>query len=80
MALRDLGNAGRTRSSPDAEKRKKNVERTIASIELAYKLGIPTIRVNTGTWGTSKDFNELMKNRGSKNPCRATPTRTPIPG
>jgi sugar phosphate isomerase/epimerase len=30
----------------------------------AYDLGIPTIRVNTGRWGTSKNFDELMKNRG----------------
>jgi len=40
------------------------VAKTIASIELAYKLGIPTIRVNTGHWGTSGSFDELMKNRG----------------
>lgn len=50
--------------SPDAEKRQKNIEITIASLELAYRLGIPTIRINTGRWGTSKDFDELMKNRG----------------
>ncbi len=50
--------------SPDPDFRKKNVEHTLRCIEIAYKLGIPTIRVNTGRWGTSKDFNELMKNRG----------------
>ena len=50
--------------SPDAEERRKNVESTNASIELAYKLGIPTIRVNTGRWGTSRDFDELMANKG----------------
>ena len=50
--------------SPKADERQANVKKTIASIELAYKLGIPTIRVNTGRWGTSKNFNELMKNRG----------------
>ena len=50
--------------SPQAEDRKANVAETIASIELAYKLGIPTIRVNTGRWGTSRSFDELMKNRG----------------
>ncbi len=50
--------------SPDAESRKKNIEKTKHFIELAYKLGIPTIRVNTGRWGTSKNFNELMKNKG----------------
>ena len=41
-----------------------NVEHTIHCIELAYQLGIPTMRVNTGGWGTAKDFTELMRNRG----------------
>ena len=50
--------------SPDKEKRQKNIDHTLKCIELAYKLGIPTMRVNTGRWGTSKDFDELMKNRG----------------
>jgi len=50
--------------SPKADERTANVTKTVASIELAYKLGIPTIRVNTGRWGTSRNFNELMKNRG----------------
>ena len=27
-------------------------------------MGIPTMRVNTGRWGTSQSFDELMKNRG----------------
>jgi len=50
--------------SPKEEERKKNIDHTIHCIELAYALGIPTMRVNTGRWGTSKDFDELMKNRG----------------
>ena len=54
--------------SPDAEKRRRNVEKTVASIELAYELGIPTIRVNTGRWGTTASFDELMKNRGVEPP------------
>jgi sugar phosphate isomerase/epimerase len=54
--------------SPDAERRSENVKKTIASIELAYKLGIPTIRVNTGRWGTSGSFDELMENRGIEPP------------
>ncbi len=54
--------------SPDKEDRQKNIEKTIASIELAYKLGIPTMRVNTGRWRTSKDFDELMVNRGIEPP------------
>jgi len=54
--------------SPDAAKRRKNIDLTIGQIELAYKLGIPTIRINTGTWGTSRNFDELMKNRGVEKP------------
>jgi len=50
--------------SPDPEVRKENVEHTIRCIELAYALGIPTIRVNTGRWGTSGDFDTLMANKG----------------
>lgn len=49
---------------PDERRRQENIEQTLRSIELAYRLGIPTMRVNTGRWGTSKDFDELMKNRG----------------
>jgi len=54
--------------SPDETARQKNIDHTIRCIELAYQLGIPTIRVNTGTWGTSKNFDELMKNRGIESP------------
>ncbi len=50
--------------NPDASERKKNTQKTINSIEIAYKLGIPTMRVNTGRWGTSGNFDELMANRG----------------
>lgn len=49
---------------PDAEERRRNVEHTLHCIEVAYRLGIPTMRVNTGRWNTSKNFDELMKNRG----------------
>jgi sugar phosphate isomerase/epimerase len=54
--------------SPDGAKRQKNIDHTIKCIELAYKLGIPLIRLNTGTWGTSRNFDELMKNRGIEPP------------
>lgn len=49
---------------PDKEYRDKNIKLTIEQIETAYKLGIPTIRVNTGRWGTSKNFETLMDNKG----------------
>jgi L-ribulose-5-phosphate 3-epimerase len=54
--------------SPKAAERKKNIDHTVRCIELAYQLGIPTMRVNTGTWRTSKNFDELMKNRGIEPP------------
>ena len=54
--------------TPDAEKRLFNIDRTIAQIEIAADLGIPVVRVNTGTWGTSKDFDDLMANRGIESP------------
>ncbi len=50
--------------SPDKDVRQKNIELTKSFIEIAYQLGIPSIRVNTGRWGTSKNFDELMKNKG----------------
>lgn len=54
--------------SPDRHDRKENIDRTIGQIELAYKLGIPTMRVNTGRWGTSDSFDHLMANRGIEPP------------
>lgn len=54
--------------SPDKEKRQRNIDETIRYIRLAYEMGIPTMRVNTGTWGTSKDFDDLMANRGIEKP------------
>ena len=50
--------------NPGQDYRKENIEKTIHQIELAYKLGIPTMRLNTGRWGTSKSFDDLMANRG----------------
>jgi sugar phosphate isomerase/epimerase len=50
--------------NPSKEFRQKNIDHTIKCIELAYKLGIPTLRVNTGRWRTTKSFDELMANRG----------------
>ena len=60
---------------PDPAFREKNVADTNHQIELAYKMGIPTMRVNTGTWGTSKDFNELMKIVASSHQFPASPKK-----
>jgi sugar phosphate isomerase/epimerase len=54
--------------SLDKDMRRKNIDHTVACIELAYKLGIPCMRLNTGRWGTSKTFEDLMKNRGIEPP------------
>ncbi len=50
--------------TPDKEELKKNVDHTIHCIQLATKMGIPCLRLNTGRWNTIKSFDELMKNRG----------------
>jgi sugar phosphate isomerase/epimerase len=50
--------------SPDPDVRQKNIAHTIHCLELAYAMGIPTMRVNTGRWGTTKSFDELMANKG----------------
>jgi L-ribulose-5-phosphate 3-epimerase len=47
---------------PDKAERQRNVDKTIDMIEEAYRLGIPTLRINTGRWGTSGSFDELMAN------------------
>lgn len=54
--------------TPDREQRKQNIDRTIGQLEIAYSLGIPTMRVNTGRWGTSGSFDALMKARGIEKP------------
>lgn len=50
--------------SPSKEIRQKNIDKTIKCMEMAYAMGIPTIRVNTGRWGTTKSFDKLMENKG----------------
>ena len=49
---------------PKKKDRQKNIDHTILCIEQAYALGIPTLRINTGRWGTTKSFDALMANRG----------------
>ncbi len=49
--------------NPDPAVVAENVEHTKKCIEIAYHLGIPCIRINTGRWNTV-DFDTLMANRG----------------
>ncbi len=50
--------------SPDKEFLKKETDHTKRCIELAAKMGIPCLRLNSGRWNTIKSFDDLMKNRG----------------
>jgi len=50
--------------TPDAAERQKNIDHTLHCIELAYKMGIPSVRLNSGRWNTIKSFDELMAKRG----------------
>lgn len=54
--------------TPDREKRQHNIDRTIGQVEIAADLGIPVMRVNTGTWGTSASFDDLMDKKGIEKP------------
>ena len=49
---------------PDAARRRENIERTIGQLRLANAMGIPTMRINTGRWGTTGSFNQLMEDEG----------------
>jgi L-ribulose-5-phosphate 3-epimerase len=54
--------------SPDPAERRRNVEHTLHGIELAYQLGAPSIRLNSGRWGTTATFDALMAVRGQEPP------------
>jgi sugar phosphate isomerase/epimerase len=49
---------------PDKEKRQQNIDLTLKQIEIAYRLGVPIVRLNTGRWDTTRSFDDLMANRG----------------
>jgi len=50
--------------SPDQAERQKWIEHTEKCIEIAYALGVPCIRLNSGRWKTIKSFDDLMSARG----------------
>ena len=51
---------------PDKADRQKNIDHTLHCMELAAKMGIPCLRLNTGRWNTIKSFDDFMKNRGQE--------------
>lgn len=54
--------------SPDEAKRQTQIDHTLCCIDLAHEMGIPSIRLNSGRWGTIKSFDELMAKRGIEPP------------
>lgn len=54
--------------SPDEQERQKAVDHTRRCIELAARLGIPAVRLNSGRWNSIRSFDELMKVKGDEPP------------
>ncbi|MCX6589254.1 MAG: sugar phosphate isomerase/epimerase [Acidobacteria bacterium] len=51
---------------PDQIERDKNITHTVKCVELAARLGIPCVRLNSGRWKTIKSFDDLMKAKGDE--------------
>ena len=59
---------------PGAEERNKHIEHTKRCVELASRLGIPAVRLNSGRWKTVKSFDDLMKVKGNEPPLEGYTT------
>ncbi len=53
---------------PAADERRRHIEHTRRCLELAARLGIPCVRLNSGRWKTIPSFDELMKVKGQEPP------------
>jgi len=53
---------------PDASERRAHITHTEKCIDIAARLGIPAIRLNSGRWKTIKSFDDLMKVKGAEPP------------
>ncbi len=53
---------------PARDERRKHVEHTRRCLELAARLGIPCVRLNSGRWKTIPSFDDLMKVKGNEPP------------
>jgi L-ribulose-5-phosphate 3-epimerase len=56
---------------PEKEKRQRDIDHTKKCIDLAHYLGCPAIRLNSGRWGTSGSFQQMLDAGGHE---------TPLPG
>lgn len=55
---------------PEVAERHKDIAHTEKCIDIASKLGIPAIRLNSGRWNTIPSFDELMKVKGDEPPLK----------
>jgi sugar phosphate isomerase/epimerase len=51
---------------PDPAYRRQQVEHTHKCLEIAYELGVPCLRLNSGRWNTIPNFDDLMQARGEE--------------
>jgi len=51
---------------PDPARRQDAINHTLKCIDLAYELGVPSIRLNSGRWNTIQSFDDLMAARGEE--------------
>jgi len=49
---------------PSRAELQAQIDHTHKCIEIAYELGVPCVRINSGRWNTIKSFDDLMKARG----------------
>ncbi len=54
--------------SPWKDERDMAIRHTLYGIEMASKLGIPGVRINSGRWRTIRMFDDLMKAKGDEPP------------
>ena len=54
--------------SPWADERGQAIRHTQYGIDMAAKLGIPAVRINSGRWRTIRMFEDLMKAKGDEPP------------
>lgn len=53
---------------PARDERQKHIEHTRRCLELAARLDIPCVRLNSGRWKTIPSFDDLMKVKGNEPP------------
>ena len=55
---------------PDKAEREKHIAHTVHCVEMAARMGIPAIRLNSGRWKTVPSFDDLMKVKGDEPPLK----------